>query len=82
MRGKLAPPKRPHPEQNRSDCLTKRIDVDPQPPPMPPHSVTEQQDDESWSIDTQPDGETGNGEDEDIIIESIVYLGKGHAPTK
>ena len=49
---------------------------------MPPHSVTRQEGDESWTIDTQPDGETGDGEDEDIIIESIVYLGKGHASTK
>ena len=82
MRGKLAPPKRPHPEQNRSDRPTKRVDVEPRPPPVPPHSVIRQEGDESWTVDTQPDGGTGDGEDEDIIIESIVYLGKGHAPTK
>ena len=78
MRGQgLAAPKRPHPEQNTSDRLTKRINVDLQPPPMPPHSVTKREGDESWSTEAQPDGETGDEEDDEI-----VYLGKGHASTK
>ncbi len=83
MRGQgLAAPKRPHPEQNRSDRLTKRTNVDLQPPPTPPHSVTKRGGDESWSTETQTDGETGNEEDDDVVIESVVYLGKGHASTK
>ncbi len=83
MRGQgLAAPKRPHPEQTRSDRLTKRTNVDLQPSPTPLHSVTKREGDESWSIETQTDGETGNEEDDDVIIESIVYLGKGHASTK
>ena len=78
MRGQgLAAPKRPHPEQNKSDRLTKRINVDLQPPPTTSHSVIERDGDESWSTEGQPDGETGdNGDDE------IVYLGEGQTITK
>ncbi len=83
MRGQgLAAPKRPHPEQSRSDRLTKRTNVGLQPPPTPLHSVTERDGDESWSTETQTDGETGNEEDDDVVIESVVHLGKGHASTK
>ena len=78
MRGQgLAAPKRPHPEQNKSDRLTKRINVDLQLPPTTPHFVTERDGDESWSTEAQPDGEAGdNGDDE------IVYLGEGQTITK
>ena len=82
MRGKLALPKRPHPEQERPNRPTKKADVEPQPPPVPPHSVSTQEGDELWTFGTQPDGGTEDGEDVDIIVESIVYRGKGHAPTK
>ena len=78
MRGQgLAAPKRPHPEQKQSDRLTKRINVDLQPPPTTSHFVTERDGDESWSTEGQPDGEAGdNGDDE------IVYLGEGQTITK
>ena len=78
MRGQgLAAPKRPHPEQKQSDRLTKRINVDLQPPPTTSHSVIERDGDESWSTEGQPDGEAGdNGDDE------IVYLGEGQTITK
>ena len=78
MRGQgLAAPKRPHPEQKQSDRPTKRINVDLQPPPTTSHSVIERDGDESWSTEGQPDGETGdNGDDE------IVYLGEGQTITK
>ena len=58
---RLAAPKRPHPEpaQSTSTPLTKRINVDLQPPPLPPHSVTKREGDESWSAETQPPGEAG-----------------------
>ena len=75
----LAAPKRPHPEPEPSTStpLTKRINVDLQPPPIPPHSVTKREGDESWSTEAQPSGEAGNEDDDEI-----VYLGKGHASTK
>ena len=82
MCGKLALPKRPHPEQGRPNRPAKKVDVEPQPPPVPPHSVSTQEGDELWTFGTQPDGGTEDGGDEDIIVESIVYCGKGHAPTK
>ena len=83
MRGRgLAPPKRPHTEPDTPARLTKRINVDAQPPQVPPHYVVKQGGDESWLIQTTPDGETGVEEEDDIIVESIVYLGKGHASTK
>ena len=78
MRGQgLAAPKRPHPEQNKSDRLTKRINVDLQPPPIPPHFVTKREGDESWSTEAQPDGEAGDDGDDEI-----VYLGEGQTITK
>ena len=78
MRGQgLAPPKRPHPEQNKSDRPTKRINADLQPPPTTSHFVTEKDGDESWSTEGQPDGGTGDNEDDDI-----VYLGEGQTIDK
>ena len=65
------------PEPSTSTRLTKRINVNLQPPPMPPHSVTKREGDESWSTEAQSDGEAGDEEDDEI-----VYLGKGHASTK
>ena len=73
----LAAPKRPHPELNTSNRLTKRINVDLQPPPIPPHSVTTQDGDESWSTETQPPDEVGKDDDGEII-----YLGEGHTIDK
>ena len=78
MRGQgLAAPKRPHPEQEQPVRLSKRINVDLQPQPTTSHSVVERDGDESWSTEGQPDGETGNNGDDDI-----VYLGEGQTTTK
>ena len=78
MRGqRLAAPKRPHPKQEQSDRLTKRINVDLQPPPTTSHFVVERDGDESWSTEGQPAGETGDNEDDEI-----VYLGEGQTITK
>ena len=77
MRGQLAAPKRPHPEQEQPERLSKRINVDLQPQPTTSHSVVERDGDESWSTEGQPDGETGNNGDDDI-----VYLGEGQTTTK
>ena len=76
---RLAAPKRPRPEpaQNTSTPLTKRINVDLQPPPIPLHSVTKRDGDESWSTETQPPGEAGKEDDDEIVC-----LGEGHAADK
>ena len=73
----LAAPKRPHPEQAQPERLSKRINVDLQPQPTTSHSVVERDGDESWSTEGQPDGGTGDNEDDDI-----VYLGEGQTTTK
>ena len=77
MRGQLAAPKRPHPEQEQPERLSKKINVDPQPQPTTSHSVVERDGDESWSPEGQPDGGTGDNEDDDI-----VYLGEGQTIDK
>ena len=75
MRGPLAPPKRTCTEPEAPARLTKRINVDARPPPVPPHYVVMQGGDESWSTDTTPEGATGaDDEDDDIIIESVKYV--------
>ena len=83
MRGPLAPPKRTCTEPEAPARLSKRINVDARPPPVPPHSVVIQEGDEAWSIQATPDGATGvEEEDDDIIVESIMYREKGHDSTK
>ena len=76
---RLAAPKRPLPDpvQSTSAPLTKRINVDLQPPPLPPHSVTTQDGDESWSTETQPPDEVGKDDDGEII-----FLGEGRTIDK
>ena len=77
MRGQLAAPKRPLTEQEPLERPSKKTNADPQPQPTTSHSVVERDGDESWSTEGQPDGETGdNGDDE------IVYLGEGQTTTK
>ena len=83
MRGQLAAPhKRPLTEQEPLERPSKKTNADSQPQPTTTHSVVERDGDESWSTEEQPDGEAGDEEDDDIIVESVVYLGKGNASTK
>ena len=77
MRGQLAAPKRPHQEEEPLERPSKKTNADPQPQPTTSHSVVERDGDESWSTEEQPDGETGNNGDDDI-----VYLGEGQTTTK
>ena len=44
---------------------------------MPQHSVTKREGDESWSTETQPSGEAGKEDDDEIVC-----LGEGHAAAK
>ena len=77
MRGQLAAPKRPLTEQEPLERPSKKTNVDPQPQPTTSHSVVERDGDESWSPEGQPDGGTGDNEDDDI-----VYLGEGQSTTE
>ena len=74
MRGPLAPPKRTCTEPEAPARLTKRINVDARPPPVPAHYVVMQGGDESWSTETTSEGAAGADEDDDIIIESVKYV--------
>ena len=80
MRGPLAPPKRTCTEPEAPARLTKRINVDARPLPVPPHSVVMLGGDESWSTETTSEGAAGADEDDDIIIESVKYVGEDNNP--